>query len=261
MKGLKVFVVTLGVLYGLLCTGLYFAQDHLIFDPTKLSNDFSFRAGVEVEIPTHDGVSLNCILLKSNPSKGVILYLHGNRGSNRRCLRQANMFHGFGYDIFMPDYRGYGKTEGEITSQKQLFRDAQTVYDALKKQYNESDIIIVGYSLGTGMASYLAAENDPKHLILIAPYESFIDLKDRRFPIIPDFIVKYPLNNAKHLKEVRCPVTLVHGTDDSIIPYDSSVELQKIRPDKTELITLNGTSHRGSIFSSEISRIMRRIVQ
>jgi hypothetical protein len=244
-----------------MCTGLYFAQNQLIFDPNTLSNDFTFRVGVEKEVLTPDGISINCIQLQAEKSKGVILYLHGNRGSNRRCLRQAKMFEGFGYDILMPDYRGYGKTEGSITSEKQLYQDVQLVYDALKKDYNESQIIVVGYSLGTGMASYLASRNDPRHLVLIAAYESFTNLKDRRFPIIPDFILKYPLNNAKHLEKVKCPVTLLHGTEDSIIPYDSSLELQKIRPNEIELVTLSGTGHRGSIFSSKVRDVMLKITR
>lgn len=261
MKGLKIFGLTIGILYCILCSGLYFAQNQLIFDPQTLSDDFTFRAGVEVEVPTPDGVSINCVKLQSQNSKGVILYLHGNRGSNRRCLRQANMFEGFGYDILMPDYRGYGKTEGEITSEKQLYQDVQLVYDVLKKDYDESQIIIVGYSLGTGMASYLASRNNPMHLVLIAPYESFTNLKDRRFPIIPDFIVKYPLNNSKHLEKVKCPVTLLHGTEDSIIPYDSSLELKKIRPNEIELVTLSGTGHRGTIFNAKVREVISKITR
>lgn len=259
MKGLRIFGVFLFALYCLFCTGLYFGQDYLIFDPVTLQDDFVFGKGIELDIPSDGGVSIHTLLLRDENARGALLYLHGNRGSNRRCLRQAGMFEGLGYDIYMPDYRGYGKTGGTIESEKQLFRDVQAVYDEIRKTHEESRIIIIGYSLGTGMASYLAAQNNPKHLVLLAPYESFIDLKDRKIPILPDFIVKYPLDNAKHLRDVRCPVTLVHGTEDSIIPFDSSVKLQKIRPDATRLVVLEGTSHRRTIFSNEVRSEISRI--
>lgn len=259
MKGLRIFGIFLLVLYGLLCTGLYFGQEYLIFDPVRLDEDFRFRKGTELEIPAGDGVSIHTLVLQDKQAKGALLYLHGNRGSNRRCLRQASMFEGLGYEIYMPDYRGYGKTEGSIQSEAQLYADMQAVYDRIRESYDESSIIIVGYSLGTGMASYLAARNRPRHLVLLAPYESFVDLKDRRLPLLPDFLVKYPLDNAAHLEQVSCPVTLIHGTEDSIIPFDSSVNLKKIRPEETRLVAIDGAGHRRTIFSDEVRRVVARI--
>lgn len=245
---LKKTVYTLVILYVVLCGVLYVIQDQLIFDPSKLSEDHRFRSGEEVEIKVAENVFLNCLLMREPASKGVILYLHGNRGSNRRCLRQAEMLAGNGYDVFMPDYRGYGKSDGRITSQKQLYSDVEKVYEYLKDDYGESRIVLVGYSLGTGMASYLAAHYNPKHLFLVAPFLSFMDLKNRRFPLIPDFLVKYPLNNKKHLAQVRCPVTIFHGERDEVIPFDSSEKLKALNPSVVELIRLDDAGHRRSIF-------------
>ena len=258
MKAIKIIAIVSVVLYVLTCTGLYLSQDMLIFDPDKLPENYVFRSGIEVEVPTHDEVSINSIHIKTPNPKGVILYLHGNRGSNRRCLRQAEMLEGFGYDIFMPDYRGYGKTEGAISSQKQLFKDVQAVYDHLLTQYDESQIHLFGYSLGTGLATYLAANNNPAQLFLVAPYVSFVDLKDRRFPLIPDFLIKYPLNNKSHLENVNCPVTLLHGTHDEIIPFDSSEVLVNVNPSKIKLVPLVATSHRRAIFHNAIRDTLRR---
>ena len=205
MKLLKIAGIGISIIYLLLCAVLYLAQDKFIFDPRKLPEDYQFRAGSEVEVKIDDEITLSCLLIPTSAeqSKGVIMYLHGNRGSNRRCTRQAGMFEGNGYDIFMPDYRGYGKSDGNISSENQLFQDVQEAYNHLKQSYEESDIIIIGYSLGTAMASYLAAHNNPQRLILVAPYLSFIDLKDRRAPLIPDFLVKYPLENEVLLNKVN----------------------------------------------------------
>ncbi len=248
MKWIKRLGIFTLFLYTLFCVTLYFSQERIIFNPDKLSQDFTFRSGEEVNLEVEESISLNCIWLKEPASKGVVLYLHGNRGSNRRCLRQAETMAGNGYDIFMPDYRGYGKSGGEIESEAQLQHDVQQVYDFLKQHYPEEKIVVAGYSLGSGMASYLAANNRPQQLVLIAPYLSMVDLKDRLVPFLPDFLLKYPLRSADYLQQVEVPVTMFHGTRDDVIPFESSEKLQALQPDRFRLISMN-EGHRGVIFS------------
>ena len=249
MNWLKRLLYLLLFAYTALCIWLFYYQDRLIFYPDRLAETYQFRQGEEVEIEVEPDIMLNCLWLKEPSSKGVILYLHGNRGSNRRCLYQTRSMAGLGYDIFMPDYRGYGKSNGQIEDDQQLYADVQKVYDFLKKYYPENRIVLVGYSIGTGMASYLAANNHPQQLFLLAPYVSMIDMKNRRAPFIPDFLLKFKLRNDHHLAQTTCPVTLLHGTTDRIIPYVSSEILKKIKPDLIELITLKGEHHRGTIFN------------
>jgi uncharacterized protein len=248
MKWIKRLSILAFSLYVLFCGALYFSQERIIFNPDKLSQDFTFRMGEEMNLEVAEGISLNCLWLKEPSSKGVILYLHGNRGSNRRCLRQAETMAGNGYDIFMPDYRGYGKSGGQVESETQLQADVQQVYDFLKKHYPEEKIVVAGYSLGSGMASYLAANNRPQQLLLIAPYLSMVDLKDRIVPFLPDFLLKYPLRSADYLRQVEVPVTMFHGTRDDVIPFESSEKLQALRPDRFKLVSMN-EGHRGVIFS------------
>jgi pimeloyl-ACP methyl ester carboxylesterase len=248
MKWLKRLAVLFFFLYAICCGLLYASQERIIFHPDKLSEDYVFDEGEEVELPVADGISLNCLWMKEPESRGVILYLHGNRGSNRRCSHQAETMSGFGYDIFMPDYRGFGKSDGEIESEAQLCADAQQAYDFLKKQYPEDRIVVAGYSIGTGMASYLAAHNRPQQLLLLAPYTSVVDLKNGMAPFLPDFLLKYPLRNIANLRQVTAPVTLFHGTFDEVIPFESSEKLQALNPARFRLVDLP-EGHRGVIFS------------
>jgi len=241
------------VIYILGCSALYFMQDSLIFDPHQIHESHKFRQGEEIELEVDDGVYLNMLHQKRRNPKGVVIYLHGNRGDIRRCLHQANSFIPSNYDFILPDYRGYGKSDGKIFSQRQMYEDVQHVYDYAKKQYAEKDIIVTGYSLGSGMASYLAANNDPSKLVLVAPFVSINNLKNRYAWFIPDFLVKYPLNNYKHLQQIKCPATIFHGTADRVIPYDSSEKLEKVEGDIT-LVTLNNTSHRKAIFHDKLRR-------
>ncbi len=255
-KFLKILVVLIGSIYMVGCGFLYVSQEDILFRPEELHPNTTFRFGQELMIPVEDDVSLHALYHQVPNPRGVILYLHGNRGNARWCQRQAEMFTGFNHNVLLLDYRGYGKSEGEISSGAQLNRDVQVVYDLLKKSFRESQIIVAGYSIGTGMASYLAAYNDPAHLMLISPYESMFDMKDRYFPFIPDFLIKFPLNNKKHLSMTESPVTIIHGTGDEVIPYEASVNLKNAFPEKVDLVTLRGAGHRRSIFSDEIREVL-----
>ena len=259
MKWLKRLGILALSFYLLLCGALYFMQERIIFLPDKLPHDYKFRKGEELDLTTADGVTLNCLWLKEPKAKGVILYLHGNRGSNSRCLYQAETMAGNGYDIFMPDYRGYGKSGGSIASEAQLRADVQLAYDFLKKQYPEEKIVVAGYSLGSGMAAFLAAHNNPRQLLLIAPYFSMTDMKNRRAPFLPDFLLKYPLSSAEYLKEVKAPVTLFHGTRDEVVPFDCSEKLQALRPDHFQLIAMN-ENHRSVIFSANFRQTVSKLL-
>jgi alpha-beta hydrolase superfamily lysophospholipase len=261
MKWIKRLAYFFGILYVLVCTVLYFQQERIIFNPTVLDDSFQFWEGEEVYVPVEDDIKLHAVWLKQPEARGVVLYWHGNRGSNRRCLRQAENLAGLGYDVFMPDYRGYGKSDGHIFSEEQLFTDAQEVYNWLKQQYNEDQIVILGYSLGSGVATYLATTNQPQHLCLVAPYRSMVEMKNLILPIVPSFLVKYPLRNDQRLADVKIPVTLFHGTRDELIPFQHSVFLQKLLPQSAELVSLDGKRHRGAIFSSVLRQELQHIIE
>ncbi|WP_020538098.1 alpha/beta hydrolase [Lewinella cohaerens] len=261
MKWIKRLAYFFGILYALVCVVLYFQQERIIFNPTVLEDSFQFWEGEEVYVPVEEDIDLHALWLKQPSTRGVVLYWHGNRGSNRRCLRQAENLAGLGYDVFMPDYRGYGKSDGHISSEKQLFADAQTVYDWLKQHYREDQIVVLGYSLGSGVATYLGTTNHPQHLCLVAPYRSMVEMKNLILPVVPSFLVKYPLRNDLRLGNVKVPVTLFHGTQDELIPFEHSLFLQKLLPQTAQLISLDGKGHRGAIFSSVLREELHYIIK
>lgn len=149
------------------------------------------------------------------------------------------------YDVFILDYRGYGKSEGEINSQEQLFEDNQMAYEALKKEYDEKNSIVLGYSVGSGMAAYLASTNNPKMLILEAPYYSLTDLMRNTYSILPTFILKYKFATNEYLKNAKMPIEIFHGTEDKSIYYGSSVKLKEELGEKIHLISLPNQGHNG----------------
>lgn len=261
MKWLKRILLVLAAGYLLLCVALYFFQESLIFHPRALPADYRFEGGREETITTTDGVDLSLLVFDHPAAEGAILYLHGNRGSNRRSLYQTQELTDTDYDLYLFDYRGYGKSGGEIVSQQQLYADAQQVYDTLAVRYGEENIIVMGYSLGTGLASYLAANNYPEHCILVAPYASITAMKNLWLWAVPDFILKYPLDNVEHVAAANCPVTVLHGQADDFIPYGMAKQLKKAAPDKVALVPLPETGHRGAILHPQVDRQLMELLQ
>ncbi len=253
LKRIGIFII---LFYLVVMAGLYLKQESLLFLPDQLSQDHQYRKGVEHEIPVADGVDISAYYHKSPEAKGVIIYLHGNKGSIRRCIRQADMLDGIGYDILMPDYRSYGKSEGSIESEAQMLSDMQKVYDHALSMYDESQIVVMGYSMGSGMASYLAAENEPQQLFLVSPYKSLVDVIWRRFPLIPSFLIKYHFSSYDYLQKVTCPITAFYASDDTVIPPASSLSLLDANS-SIEMHELKNTSHRGAIFHGSIREQLR----
>jgi len=170
--------------------------------------------------------------------------LKGNSKSIKGWGKFAVDFTRHNYDVFMLDYRGFGKSTGR-RSQKAIKRDLQLVYDRLKEIVPEHKIILYGRSLGSGFATKLASMNHPKMLILDAPYYSLTKVTKRYMPFMPlSILLKYPLPTYKWLKYVECPIHIIHGTDDKLIPYNTSVKLSQIKPDLTRLYTVIGGGHK-----------------
>ena len=234
------------VTYILVCMLLFFFQEKMIFFPEKLDQNFKFsfdQQFEEVNIRTKDNKLLNGLSFTSDSSKGLIFYLHGNAGSLNSWGSVAKRYTTLNYDIFIMDYRGYGKSEGLIRSQKQFFEDVQSAYDEMKKRYEESKIVVLGYSIGTGAATFLASANQPGRLILQAPYYSLVDMMRHNYPIIPTFLLKYKFETNKYLKDCKMPVIIFHGDRDEIIDYNSSLKLKEGMKNTDTLITLKGQRH------------------
>lgn len=249
--------------YMIICLLLYLIQEKLIFFPHKLGKEYSFEFSdpfEELNIKSHDGAVLNGLLFKADSSKGLIFYLHGNAGSLQSWGHVARTYTALDYDVFMLDYRGYGKSDGSIDGQDQLYRDNQTVYDELKNKYQEENIVVLGYSIGTGLAARLASSNSPRLLILQAPYYSLTDMMRHTYRIIPTFILKYKFATHEYLKSCTMPVVIFHGDQDEVIYYGSSRKLASEFKEQDTLITLPGQGHNGMTDNSAYRSAIREIL-
>jgi alpha-beta hydrolase superfamily lysophospholipase len=242
-------IITVIIIYIAISIALYYLQDYLLFKPEKLSKDFEFnyqnQEFKEYNLETRDGAVINGIrFFPKGESKGVVLYLKGNSKSIKGWGKFAVDFTRHGYNVLMVDYRGFGKSTGR-RSQKAIKRDLQVVYNKIKELTTEDRIILYGRSLGSGFATKLASMNHPRMLILDAPYYSLTKVTARYMPFMPlSLLMKYPLPTYKWLKYVQCPIHIIHGTQDKLIPYKTSVKLSQINPKLTRLYTVIGGGHK-----------------
>ncbi|MBN4070241.1 alpha/beta fold hydrolase [Olleya sp. AH-315-F22] len=245
---LYLLIVVLAV-YIVISIVLYYVQDYFLFKPEKLSKDFQFyydnQNTKEYFLETRDGAKISGLLFKSkNQPKGLVLYLKGNSKSIKGWGKFAVDFTRHDYSVFMVDYRGFGKSTGR-RSQKAIKRDLQEIYNLIKEKTTEDNIILYGRSLGSGFAAKLASMNNPRMLILDAPYYSLTKVTGRYMPFMPlSIIMKYPLPTYKWLKYVQCPIHIIHGTHDKLIPFKTSVKLSQIKPKITRLYTVIGGGHK-----------------
>ena len=242
-------LVTILVIYIAISIALYYLQDYVLFKPEKLPKDFQFdyenQETKEYNLETRDGATINGLrFFPKGESKGVVIYLKGNSKSIKGWGKFAVDFTRHGYNVLMVDYRGFGKSTGK-RSQKAIKRDLQLVYNKVKEKTTEDRIILYGRSLGSGFATKLASMNHPKMLILDAPYYSLTKVTARYMPFMPlSILIKYPLPTYKWLKYVQCPIHIIHGTHDKLIPYKSSVKLSQVNAKLTKLHTVIGGGHK-----------------
>ena len=228
---------------------VYYLQDYMMFKPEKLPKDFEFNYKnqkiEEYNIETRDGAVINALRFHpKGESKGIVLYLKGNSKSIKGWGKFAVDFTSHNYNVLMVDYRGFGKSTGRRT-QKAIKRDLQVIYNKIKEQTTEDRIIVYGRSLGSGFAAKLASTNQPKMLVLDAPYYSLTKVAARYAPFMPfSILMKFPLPTYKWLKYVQCPIHIIHGTHDKLIPYKTSVKLSQVNPKLTKLHTVIGGGHK-----------------
>ncbi|WP_406682883.1 lysophospholipase [Seonamhaeicola sp. MEBiC1930] len=245
-KKLKIAIAILVGVYLILGASLYFYQEKILFLPRPLPNDYSFEFSYpfeEVFLKT-DGGKINMIHFKTEEPKGVVLYFNGNSRNLASWGRRAQFLVEKQYDVVVSDYRGFGKSKG-VRSEAAFYSDAQYCYNFLKERYDEGNISVYGRSLGTGIATYVASNNNPKQLVLETPYYSIPDVGRSRFPIFPlEWLAKYKFQSYKYIQQVNCPITIFHGTDDDVVPYASGEKLFEVAPKTiSEFISIKGGRH------------------
>ncbi len=238
-------------LYVMVGSILYVLQERFLFRPVPLAQDHEYTFEHEFEelfFETGKNSVINALFFKARQSKGAMLYFHGNAGNLDRWGHVTTYFVDLGYDVLVMDYRTYGKSKGKL-SEEALYLDGQKCYEYLLDRYDEKDITVYGRSLGSGIASKIAAQNNPRRVLLESPFYSIADVAKTRFPIFPvGKLLKYRLPNHEHLGRFNGPIAIFHGTEDYVVPYRSGSKLaEKVNNGNVELFAVEGGGHNNLI--------------
>jgi alpha-beta hydrolase superfamily lysophospholipase len=227
---------------------LFYLQDYFLFHPVPVQRNVPWKFNVpfsEMDIAFNKTDTLNLVKFfpKDSLRKGLVLYFHGNKENIGRYAKFANDFTKQGYEVWMEDYPGFGKSVG-VRNEKLLYQQAQQLYILALTKFNKDSIIVYGKSFGTGIAAYLASTNPARRLILETPYYSIPALFACYAPIYPSQRMSiYKISVNEFIQQVKCPITIFHGTDDGVTPYRCSRKLTTLLKPTDEFFTIEGGTH------------------
>lgn len=239
------------ILLALLVIGNVFTaiiQDLFIFRPSKLKREYVYHFDLPFEehyVDSIEGGEINLLWFKKDGIKRpLVFYCHGNSSNLSSWGELAQRYEKLGFDLIMYDYRGFGKSKGRRN--EMTFReDARVVYQFAKRYYSESHIYIYGRSMGTGVATMLASENDPVLLLLETPYYSMRELFRSYYPFLPVllFSFKYNFPTNEWITKVNCPVYIFQGTKDTVVPFRCAEKLKPLLKEPDNFVTIRGGKH------------------
>ena len=234
-------LIALGALvcvYVAVLAHLWFNQESLIFQPTPLPASHPFKLAADVHELSIDvpGAKLDAWHMQLPHPDGVVFYLHGNGGNLESWFVNADFYRQLNMNLFMIDYRGYGKSTGHISSEAQLMADAQAAWQSIASRYAGKRVVFIGRSLGTGVSAKLVASLEPDKrpnlLVLVSPYISMQTMAQEQYPFVPTAVLRYPLRTDEALTALagQTPVLILHGDKDALIPYRHAETLSRLTP-------------------------------
>lgn len=249
------FIFALGT-YVFFSGVLFFTQSRLIYFPVREIVVTPNQIGLsyeEVSFKTQEKVKLSGWYIPASPSRGVILFCHGNAGNISHCIESIEIFHSLGFSTFIFDYRGYGLSNGR-PSEQGTYRDTKAAMDYLvrEKELTPSEIIIFGRSLGGAVAVWLASRHTPKALILESTFTSVPDMAAALYSFLPArLLCRYDYNALAAIRDVSCPVLIVHSPEDEIVPFSQGRQLFDAANQPKVFLEVSGGHNEGFLTSGQ----------
>ncbi|MEA3292464.1 MAG: alpha/beta hydrolase [Pseudomonadota bacterium] len=258
-EGLKSLLLVLAVAYLVLLIAACTMQSRMLYLPhvggrtiVATPADIGLQFD-EVELVAADGVRLHGWFVPHPQPRATLLFFHGNAGNISHRQDSLRVFHELRLSILIFDYRGYGRSDGApLESGTRRDADAAWRYLTGERQISDADIVLFGRSLGAAVAAELATRERPGALILESAFTSVPELASDLYPLLPArWLTRFAYDTLASLRQVRCPVLVVHSTDDEIIPYAHGETLYETAAPPKELLQLRGGHNDGFLLSRE----------
>jgi fermentation-respiration switch protein FrsA (DUF1100 family) len=238
----------------LLNVWMYFQQPKMIFYPIRELYQTPADWGFDYEnviFNTADDVQLHGWYIPHKQSEHVLLFFRGNAGNISHRRDSIEIFHRLGLNIFIIDYRGYGKSKGRPGEQG-LYQDADAAWHYLteEKGFSANQIIIFGRSLGGAVAASLASGVQARGLILESTFSSAQDFARSVFPVLSRLVfMRYDFNTAEKIQRVHYPVLVLHSPDDEIMPFHLGEKVFQLAHQPKRFVSMKGDHNYGFIRS------------
>ena len=257
LKFLKITGIVVAILYVSICALLYFNQDDLLFHPQpKTLADVSkiLEAAPEFDTLTFvmkDG-NRTCAYISKDTIKEkqpLVIYFGGNAEEVSHLSEFKKYFPNTVMALI--NYRSFGLSQGVISEQT-MFSDALEVYDKLitNPEIDANNVIVIGRSIGTGVATYLSSQRKTNGTVLITPYENMIDVAFEKYPFVPiSLLIKHRFESDTYAPNISTPMLALISANDQIIPKHHAYKLVEAWKGKTEALEVN--ENHNSIMSNE----------
>jgi hypothetical protein len=249
------------LLYGLLrlfeWKSLYVPRATIEATPALLGLAFE-----DVTLVAADGVQLNGWWLPHPAARGTIIHCHGNAGNLGHRVALAAELHRLGLNVFLFDYRGYGRSHG-WPSERGLYRDARAAYEFVRAQYGNAEkppILVHGQSLGGAVAAQLACDKPVRGLILESAFTSAPDMARQLYPLLPArLLCAARYDTLASVQRLAIPKLIAHSAEDEMIPYAMSRRLFEAAAPPKRFVTLGG-GHNDGVWTAEYQRALRDFI-
>lgn len=226
----------------------YFPSKKIEADPKSIGLDFE-----SVRFSADDKTELFGWYIPKKGAETTLLFLHGNAGNISHRLESIKVFNSLGMNVFIFDYRGYGKSRGRANEQN-TYDDAMAAWEYLlnQKRAKAEDIIIFGRSLGGSIAAYLGAKVKPRAVILESTFSSAKDFISDVYPLLPQALVRYSYETKSYLKDISAPILIIHSEDDDLVPFKHGKSIFESANEPKSFLKIGGDHNFGFIQSQEI---------
>jgi alpha-beta hydrolase superfamily lysophospholipase len=229
-KILYIFAALVAV-YLAACVGLYYGQRYIVYVPNykyyRLEDVHANPALKEFPIHTPDGLDLKGWYAPATSKKLTIVFFHGNGDHLASVGSIADAYVANGYGILFAEYRGGYSAMPGVPSEEGLYTDARTFIKTLiANGVKEGDIVLMGHSLGTGVATQMATEFKAAGLVLLAPISSLDRMANIRFGMFPtSLLLRDHYNNEQKIANIHMPLLLAHSKQDIVVPFEEGFDL------------------------------------
>ena len=233
---------------------LFFMQSRMLYQPSRDHNYNPTNIGLHYEavtLTTPDGQMLSAWYVPAENGVRTVLFCHGNAGNISHRLNTLKMFHELGLSCLIVDYRGYGQSTGKPTEKGTLIDIlAGFLWLVEEKGTRPEEIILFGRSLGGSVAATITKDVHPAGLVLESAFTSFDDVGAHYYPWLPvRLFTRFDYNTIEAVKQVTCPLLVIHSPDDEIIPYTFGQEIFAAANEPKQFADLAG-GHNDGIYDN-----------